>query len=279
MKRIAFLLPLLASAVAANAEDFKLPEKTELPIEPMALGRGADPAEESAKQLLFRTLDEMTGPCAAPVIFRFNTLYAKGVMVPGGTELKPITTDILKEVAKRIRERVQSGDITLSVSPAAEGSASWSATVYQGKVGGSLEIKQDDVRLAIGEDRKPRRLSLLRRQEQLADSLLHETSHALYSILKHEFKARPSWAPKALTRQFVRGRSWWDGSSACDHSDEVDPSSCRTMLNEFLLTGGSYNEAVWPNEETARQVANGVYLGGESCARGGVVGRILGLKK
>lgn len=275
MKRIACLLPLLAAAAAVSAQEFKLPEKTELPIEPMALGRSADPAEESAKQLLSRTLDEMTGPCSAPVIHRFSTLFPKGVTVQGETELKLVTVDILKDVAQRIRDRVASGDITLSVSPAAEGSASWSATVFQGKVGGSLEIKQDDVRLAIGEDRRPRRLSLLRRQEQLADSLLHETAHAFYSILKHEFKAKPGWAPKELTRQFTRGRSWWDGSSACDHSDEVDPSSCRTMLNEFRLTGGSYNEIVWPNEETARQVANGVY----SCSRGAGVGRILGLKK
>lgn len=274
MKIIPGLLLAQLLCGTLSAQNFPSPgdflgRKEEVPIRlPGSMVSSADSDEQETKKLLFRTLDEYTGKCGTVPQVYFKRLFGDGVTVSGA--LQPVSPEMIAEIAKRIRARVESGDITVKLSSTESGSASWGATIMGGVVSGDLSIKSGDVTSAIAGDRSRRGLDLLRKQEQLADSLLHETAHIYYSIFQHEFKGKASWMPERLTEVFSRDK-FWDGTEPCMLMEGAD---CRRTKNVFKLSASGYSEGARPNEETARQVANGIYR----CTNGAAVPRVLGLK-
>jgi hypothetical protein len=272
------LLLLGFSAGVLSAQDFPDTSglkfhKEERPVEirvraPSSMDRDND----AAKQMVLRVLDEYTGACGPGVVTRFQKLFGNGVTVGDG--LQPVSADIIKEIANRIKARLKSDDIQVQIDSSQTGSAAWSATIVGAVVGGQIAIRPLDVERAIGADQPDRNVALLRRQEQLADSLLHETAHAFYSILQHEYKGVAAYAPEKITEAFPRS-AFWDRSTPCSHADEGEfgSESCRGARNIFRLSSDGYSNARG-NEETARQIANGIY----SCTEGAAVHRILGLK-
>ncbi|MBI4369453.1 MAG: hypothetical protein HY547_04415 [Elusimicrobia bacterium] len=260
------------------------------------LRQGESETDASSLSLYIkRAIDEITGECSGWTVRLFGQLFANGVPMAANSnesipdkndreededqsiedtiELVPISDEIINQAANAIVSMINDGNILGTTGPGVGASAAWGAS-FDGNqwAGGTMEFNPIHLERAQEEPYQRRTVELLRNQEILADSILHETAHIFYSYFKSGLGAEPAFEPARLTWAFQR-RNFWDGSGLEDHGLQVTKGD-DVYLSYNLSQSSRYADKNKGNEETARQVSHRIIL----CTQGAAVGRILGLE-
>jgi hypothetical protein len=268
---------LVDAPAAAQGRDWSRMQAEDAGGPTLAPRRGLDEdagagscSDGQVQPMLLRAVREYVSGCGnAAAAETFGRVF--------GTERAAAAAGV-REAAVEAADKIRDGRIRARCSRDATASASWGAVVSAGDVTGDVEVRAVDVETAVLGDSGPggRSGMLLFKQEQLADGLVHETAHILYSIIRDERGGRPVWQPEALTATFARGAAFWDGTDLCLPDDARARAACARRLNEFGVSShGNYAGANRANEEAARQIAQAIYMCGHA---GSVVGRVLGLR-
>lgn len=206
MKYPLALLVMFAAAVPCSADGNKL-DLSGLLGGPRIPGPSAGPAAEEGpeKGIVLVAIRAVSGSDAAKS--RFAPIFGSRAKPDGTSEA--YDDKKLKEAAQTLEDMIKSGKIT--IKPVTGGAAgAWAPDITDGKmVGGTFEVGDYKQVKAIG--RNSQNFSQLFRQDQYANTVLHEVVHMFYSVatLVQGFTAQTQ---PAVVEDF-RSYFFWNGYS------------------------------------------------------------------
>ncbi len=202
MRRLIPAVVLLAAALGANAQKIDLSGLTGGPSP-----SGPSAGESSSgpeKEIVLAAIREVGSSGAAKD--RFAILFGSRAKPDGSSEA--YDEKKLKEAAQTLEGMIKTGKI--AIKPVTGGAAgAWAPDITDGAmIGGTFEVGDSRSVKDIG--RNSRNFSQLFKQDQYANTILHETVHMFYSVAVLVQGFAPQSQP-AVAEAF-RSFSFWNGS-------------------------------------------------------------------
>lgn len=248
MRRLFLAAVLLSCAHGANAQKIDLSGLTggPSPAGPSAGEASAGPE----KDIVLAAIREVGASDSAKN--RFGLLFGSRARPDGTSEA--YDDKKLKEAALKLEAMIKSGKI--AIKPVSGGAAgAWAPDITDGAMtGGTFEVGDPRAVKDIG--RASRNFSQLFKQDQYANTILHETVHMFYSVavLVQGFAAQ---SQPAVVENF-RSYSFWNGSRpqslGAPYPYEKPPCGNPTCY-QWKISGHGYGKGGSATEYLARTIS------------------------
>ncbi len=195
-------------AASASAQQKKL-DLSGLTGGPSPAGPSADSsAPGPEKEIVLAAIREYTGAGASVALKHFGPMFGSRNKPDGSSEA--FGEKNLKEAGKVLEDMIRSGQIAVKPVAGAGGAAgAWAPDITGGAMtGGTFEVGDSRQVKAIGTN--SRNYGQLFKQDQFANTILHETGHMFYSVITLMQGFTPQNQP-AVPQEF-RSLFFWNGS-------------------------------------------------------------------
>jgi hypothetical protein len=195
---------LLSAASGANAQKkLDLSGLTGGPTPGPSMDAGPAGPE---KDIVLAAIGEYTGARSAVALKHFAPMFGSRNKPDGSSEAFGEAN--LKEAGKLLEEMIKSGKVAIKPIQGGGAAGAWAPDISDGKMtGGTFEVGDSRAIKEIG--RGSRNYSQLFKQDQFANTILHETGHMFYSVITLVQGFAPQNQP-SVPQEFS-SRSFWNG--------------------------------------------------------------------
>ena len=188
---------------------------------------GSDP---QAKAVVLAAIHEFTGPSRAIATQHFAQVFP--TMPVQGGEPAAFNEGYIAAAGDLLEKMVLAGKITVTRVAGSDFSADWTPFLKgQGMTGGAMRVGGLEKAAAAGSGANS--CQDLFKQDQFANTVLHETAHMFYSVLQYAFQAQTTMTSPSMRTEFVQTNYWRGNPQGFCHSERecglcgIDPMTHR----------------------------------------------------
>jgi len=208
---------ILGAASSARADG--KPDLSGLTGGPSPDVSGGSPGPE--KEMVLAAIREFTDDEPQVALKYFQPMFGTKSM-PDGSSV-PFDETQLRSAAAQLTRMINSGRIAVKPVAGSGAAGAWTPDITDGALsGGTFEVGDWRSVQALGRD--PRNFSQLFKQDQFANTILHETTHMFYSVITISLGFAPQNQPSVV--EDFKSTVFWNGrrpASLCTNGGESCP--------------------------------------------------------